>query len=43
MGDHISQPFGVGHVGLAAGHVLDVVRVVQPHLLEQALQGVIKG
>lgn len=37
MSRHICQPLGVGHVGLTAGHVLDMEGVDQPHLLEQAL------
>jgi hypothetical protein len=28
----ISQPLGVGHIGLTARHVLHMVRVAQPHL-----------
>ncbi len=40
MGGHISEPLRVRHVGLASRHVLDVIRVHQPQLVETVLQPV---
>ncbi|MDX6666752.1 MAG: hypothetical protein QOK04_132 [Solirubrobacteraceae bacterium] len=42
MGRHICQPLGIGEIGLAAGDLLDVPRVAQPHG-EAALQRVEHG
>lgn len=42
VGDHVGQPLGIGHVGLAPGDVLDVMGVAQPQLEALAFQGVVR-